>query len=126
MAIFKVPRITTAQRAGLVLDQAEIVFDTNLNTYFGGDGITAGGISLASGQAGYVVEIFTLIQADIDNKQITLSNAPVVPSSVKLLPQGGIEQIYGIDFDVTNNILQWNGLGLDNFLEVGDIITVTY
>lgn len=125
MAIFKVPRITKQQRLNIILEQAELVFDTDLSIYFGGDGLTFGGVPLAKG-GGSIVEVFTLSQTDIDNKQILLSKAPLDPSSVKLFPQGGIEQIPSIDFTVENNVLRWNGLGLDNFLEAGDIITVTY
>lgn len=125
MAIFKVPRITSLQRTNLVLEAAEIVFDTDLKIYFGGDGATQGGVPLAKG-GGSIVELFTLTQTDIDNKQIILNQSPLDAMAVKLLPQGGIEQINGVDFIVENNVLRWNGFGLDNFLEAGDIITVTY
>lgn len=113
------------QRTNLVLEAAEIVFDTDLKIYFGGDGTTQGGVPLAKG-GGSIVELFTLTQTDIDNKQITLNQSPLDAMAVKLLPQGGIEQINGVDFVVENNVLRWNGFGLDNFLEAGDIITVTY
>ena len=125
MAIFKVPRITQTQRTNLILEQAEVVFDTDLKIYFGGDGTTTGGVPLAKG-GGQIVELFTLTSIDILNKQIELSKSPLDAGSVKLIPQGGIEQINGIDFSVQNNILRWDGFGLDNFLEAGDIITVTY
>lgn len=46
MAVFRVPRITTVQRLPLLLDEGEIVFDTDLKTFFGGDGITLGGKEL--------------------------------------------------------------------------------
>lgn len=44
MAIFRVPRITTPLRSGLLLQEGEIVFDTDLKKFFGGDGITVGGV----------------------------------------------------------------------------------
>jgi len=44
MAIFRVPRITTPLRSGLLLQEGEIVFDTDLKKFFGGDGITIGGV----------------------------------------------------------------------------------
>jgi hypothetical protein len=52
MGKFLVPRITTADRTGLVLDVAEIVFDTDLEQYFGGDGSTSGGIAIGGGGGG--------------------------------------------------------------------------
>ena len=125
MAIFKVPRITKTQRTSLILEAAEVVFDTDLKVYFGGDGLTTGGVPLAKG-SGSIVDVFILTQQDLTNKQILLSQSPLDAGAVKLLPQGGIEQINGIDFVVQNNVLRWDGFGLDNFFEVGDIITVTY
>jgi hypothetical protein len=44
VAILKVPRIATALRENLLLEEAEIVFDTDLKKFFGGDGVTLGGI----------------------------------------------------------------------------------
>ena len=49
MGKFLVPRITTADRSGLTPDVGEIIFDTDLESYWGGDGSTAGGIPLGSG-----------------------------------------------------------------------------
>lgn len=44
MAVFKVPRITTALRQDLLLEEAEIVYDVDLKKFFGGDGVTVGGV----------------------------------------------------------------------------------
>ena len=123
--MFKVPRITTSQRLALTLEASEIVFDTNLKLFFGGDGLTLGGISLGSG-LNFSCEQFTLTQTNIDDKQIILAQNPSNPNCVRFLPVGGIEQINGIDFEVVNNVVQWDGLGLDNFLEIGDIILIYY
>lgn len=73
-----------------------------------------------------ITEIFILNAGDITNKFITLSSSPQVAESVTLIPEGGIFQINGDDFDVVGSILSWNGLGLDGFLEAGDKIVVTY
>jgi len=113
MAILRVPRITSVQRAALLLDVGEIVYDTDQDTFYGGNGVT-------------IVDILTLTQTNIDDKQATLSQTPLIPSSVILTPEGGISQIYGIDYIVTGNLLDWTGLGLDGFLEAGDKIVVQY
>jgi hypothetical protein len=42
------------------------------------------------------------------------------------LPEGGIRQNYGTEFTLSGNVLVWENLGLDGFLEVDDIINVTY
>jgi hypothetical protein len=128
MAIFKVPRITTIQRLTLLLEVGEIVYDTDQNIFYGGNGIENGGFPIGSGinSSTNVTEIITLTQENIDNKEVVLNSIPIIPESVQLTPNGGIPQINGIDFQVNLNILTWNSLGLDGFLEVGDILIVQY
>lgn len=125
MAIFKVPRITTAQRSTLVLDVSEIVCDTDENKYYGGDGVTLGGIPLGGTGQG-PVEQFTLTATNITNKNVQLTISPEVPSAVLLFPEGGIVQRYGVDYTISGDILSWDGLGLDNFLEEGEFLIVKY
>jgi hypothetical protein len=71
-------------------------------------------------------EIFTLSALDITNKFLTLSSTPQSLETVSLFPAGGINQVNGIDFDVVSNVLSWNGLGLDGFLEAGDVLIIKY
>lgn len=126
MAIFKAPRITTGQRVGLLLEESEIVYDVNQKYFYGGNGVTLGGLPIGAG-VGSTTEIFTLTQTDLDNKFITLSNPPLFPGSVTLVPGGGIPQINGIDFEVAGNKLSWDSLGLDgNFLELNEILIIQY
>lgn len=76
------------------------------------------------GERNYTV---TLTATDITNKYITLNFSPKVSQSVSFIPQGGLPQIYGIDFQViSGNLLSWNGLGLEGFLEAGDVVVVNY
>lgn len=126
MAIFKVPRITTAQRLQLTLELSEILFDTGTNKFYGGDGVTMGGVQLGAG--GFAnKETVTLTQDHIENKQIQLNNFPNSLETVTLIPVGGIPQRTNIDFTLTEgNKISWDGLGLDNFLEVGDVLVITY
>ena len=49
MSVFRLPRITTAQRTPLVLELGELVYDTDLNAVFRGNGSTAGGLAFAGG-----------------------------------------------------------------------------
>ncbi len=50
MGKFKLPQLTTAQRVGLTLDAREIVYDTDLEELFYGDGSTIGGLTLIGPQ----------------------------------------------------------------------------
>ena len=45
--------------------------------------------------------------------EVALSNTPLLPSEVAVDPVGGPAQIYGADFIVTGNMLQWNIVGSD-------------
>lgn len=126
MAIFKAPRTTTVQRMGLILEESEIVFDVNQKLFYGGNGLTPGGFPVGSG-VGANVETFILTSSDLSNKYITLLNEPLFPSSVTLVPDGGIPQRNGIDFEIIGDQVSWDGKGLDgNFLEVNDVLIIQY
>ena len=129
MAVFRAPKITTDQRTGLLLSESEIVYDTDLKAFFGGDGALIGGFPIGNGNFGsekYVVEQLVLSTDDINNKNVKLLNTPVDSQYVTLTIKHGISQINGEDFVVINDTISWNGLGLDGFLEVGDVLIIEY
>lgn len=125
MAVFKAPRLTQEQRMGLTLESSEVVFDTTMKSFFGGDGITQGGFPIGKG-IGTNVDKILLDQQSIDDKKVSLSSSPSVQGAVTLIPVGGIPQVNGIDFEVIGNELSWDGLGLDNFLEIGEQLIIQY
>lgn len=53
-SILQIPTITTAQRTGLVLLAAEIVYDSDLKRLYQGDGVTAGGLPVGGGIWGQI------------------------------------------------------------------------
>lgn len=124
MAIFKVPRITTSQRDILLLEVGEIVYDVDQDKFYGGDG-SLGGFLIGSGIGNNTITV-TLTQTDILNKYIVLPTIPFFPERVNVTPIEGIGQVNGIDFQVNGNILSWNGLGLDNFLEEHDVLIIQH
>ena len=69
---------------------------------------------------------FVISPSEADEKQITLYPMPNNSSFVTLefLQGGGQEN--GVDFNVVGGVLSWEGLGLDGFIESGDIIIVKY
>lgn len=127
MAVFKAPKITTTQRESLVLAVSEVVFDLNENKFYGGDGVTLGGFPIGQGVPSTVApQIVNLTQTDIDNKYITLITTPLVPQALTIVPAGGPEQLYGIDYQIVGNILSWDGLGLDGILDNTDTLIIRY
>lgn len=125
MAIFKAPRITTTQRMGLILQSSEIVFDMDLNMFFGGNDLQPGGFPMGRGAEPTSKQV-TLSATNITNKKIVLESAPINPLSVSLIPDGGIPQRNEIDFEVIGNEVSWSGMGLDGVLEDGETIFLTY
>ncbi len=127
MAIFRVPKINTAQRQELTLSASEIVYDLDTSSYYGGDGYSVGGFEIGK-TAGLKMKTqsFSLTVGNIMEKRVILSKLPDNPQNVRLIPEGGIEQNFGIDFTVELNELSWGNLGLDGFLEVDDVINVIY
>jgi len=125
MAIFKAPKITTIQRTALVLQGSEVVYDVDQKAFYGGDGVSTGGFPIGA-NAGSIVERLELNQGDINNKFVTLASTPLRSSAVIVTPEGGISQVYGIDFIIIGNKLSWSDLGLDNFLDETDVLLVQY
>lgn len=73
-----------------------------------------------------VVDIFILSAINISEKKLKLTKTPRLPSSVSVLPDGGIEQRMNIDYNLVIDEIVWDGFELDGFLEEGEIIRVTY
>lgn len=49
MGVLKIPRATTAERAGLTLALGELVYDVDTDTVWAGDGSTVGGVEIGGG-----------------------------------------------------------------------------
>ena len=125
MAIFKAPRVTSIQRNNLTLEVSELVYDLDQKAFYGGDGSTKGGF-LVGETSGFIVEKIELKEQDIANKFVTLKHTPLVPEAVILIPEGGPAQFINEDYSIQGNILSWNELGLDGFLEINDVLIVQY
>lgn len=78
----------------------------------------------------YKVDKFTLSSTDIINKYVVLTDAPLNTTKTRVVVIKGIEQDYGTDFIMTvdddGKRLSWNGLGLENILEINDKLVVVY
>ena len=73
------------------------------------------------------VEKIVITQEIIDDNGVRLSIMPLKPSAVQLSFVGGVgDQDNGADFSVSGDFVSWEGLGLDGFIEVGDVIKIRY
>jgi hypothetical protein len=107
MAILRVPRISSIDRAGLLLQVGEVVYDTDENIFYGGNGVQYGGFPIGIGVNGgtLVTQIVTLTEENILTKQLILNTIPVNSNLVQLTPVNGIPQLNSVDFQVNLNIL---------------------
>lgn len=71
-------------------------------------------------------EVITITADMVADKFLMLQDTPSSTSSVQIFPQGGPMQIQGIDYSVIDNLIVWNFLGLDGFLEEGDKLIIYY
>lgn len=75
----------------------------------------------------FKVEFRTLSSGEATAKQLTLLNTPASASDVLVDVIGGTSQEYSVDYTISSNVLDWNGLGLDSVpLVAGDKLRVAY
>jgi hypothetical protein len=91
-----------------------------------GDIILVSFLAFTGGPTGGGYQLIPLTESDIINKFVTLNNTPSTPENVRLEIVGGIQQLYSIDYVVGGNILAWNGLGLDGFLQSDDLLLIQF
>lgn len=72
-------------------------------------------------------QILTITAENVAEKKIVLSFIPEFPESIKITPDGGPQQVYGVDYIIINrNELSWANLSLDGFLEEGEFVFLSY
>ena len=52
---------------------------------------------------------YEITQENLDTKQFQLPHEPQTPMAVRIIPAGGVEQINGIDFEVTGSTVSFGG-----------------
>lgn len=77
-------------------------------------------------RTGFRLYTITLTLQNINDKSVILPYYPLLPDEVIIVPVGGIQQLNGVDFQVSGNVLSWGSLGLDGFLEVNDVLIVQH
>lgn len=85
-----------------------------------------GQIQQGTSDSSLVIDRFYLTPQNITDRYVTLSATPYDPAEVEFAVFNGPEQLSGVDFMVTGNILSWDMLALQYLLEAGDTIAVRY
>lgn len=68
----------------------------------------------------------TLTPLDISSKSVTLPNTPLATNSGMIIPANGIPQLQGVDFNITGNVLDWNGMPYELIAQSGDQVKIVY
>lgn len=116
-------RIKFYQKNQLIGFATELNFEDDLKVSVQGNKINVRTESITYIPAPYS---FTLTAAQIASGEVQLPQAPPYPDSVRLVPEGGIEQVNGVDYQVVGTTLSWKGKELESLLEVGERILLIY
>lgn len=81
---------------------------------------------IARRRTGFRLYTITLTAQNIADKFVVLPYTPILPDEVIVVPAGGPQQLNGIDYEVSGNILSWEALGLDGILEVYDVLIIQH
>lgn len=74
----------------------------------------------------YRVERFTVDSTILSDKYVTLVDTPTTADKVKVSVNNGPEQVYGPDFIVNSDRVEWDGRGIETGLVLGNVLIVTY
>lgn len=69
---------------------------------------------------------YEMTEEILTNRGLTLPTRAFYPNQVTLDVIGGVYQINGIDFTCDGNIIDWTGTELEELLEIGDYIRVSF
>jgi len=73
------------------------------------------------------IEYVTISELMIQNKKINLLSTVNFFEKTKFSFINGTTQLLGIDYEFLDaQTITWDGLGLDNFIESGDIVLIEY
>jgi hypothetical protein len=80
--------------------------------------------SLTAGDVNIVA--YELTPQNITDKFITLPQSPLPTSTALIMPEKGIPQLQDVDFQVVDDVLDWDGLPYELVAQAGDNIKVMY
>lgn len=98
----------------------KINFSQSIKTVFNGHTVTIVA-AVPQSKVEFVVDQGILAQGFFQ-----LPTFPLNPSLVRLIPEGGVEQINGVDFNVQTNKVVFRDFGLDGFLDVGEVVSIHF
>jgi hypothetical protein len=77
-------------------------------------------------RSGFILYTVVITQQNLNDKSLTLPHTPISSESVSISFVNGTSQVNGIDYEVSGNVVSWEDMGLDNFIELNDVLIVQH
>ena len=100
MGYLKAPKINTSARMTSAWASSELLYDTDQNAFYKGDGTTTGGVRLAEGDMASVLAVISALEARVS----TLSASPPAVSVTSTELSAAIANVQSVINVVSNNI----------------------
>jgi hypothetical protein len=66
-----------------------------------------------------------LSSVEISSKSVILPQVPLSGTAM-IIPENGIPQLQGVDFNVTSNVISWDGMPYQEVAQIGDDVKIIY
>jgi hypothetical protein len=100
--------------------------NTVTNEEFFSVGVSAVSDWIPRRRSGFILYTVIVTQQNINDKSLTLPHIPISAESVSITFVNGTSQVNGVDYVVSGSVVSWEDMGLDNFIELNDVLIVQH
>jgi hypothetical protein len=118
MGYLKAPKINTSARMTSAWAASELLYDTDLNAFFKGDGTTTGGVRLAEGDLASVLSIISALEARVSALSATPAGVSVTSNELSIQIASAVSNLRSVINVVSNTVSVNNAarISVDNVL----------
>lgn len=120
MGYLKAPKINTSARMTSAWASSELLYDTDLNAFYKGDGTTTGGVRLAEGDMASVLAVISALEARVS----TLSATPPSVSVTSTKLSNAISNVKSVINIVSNNLSVVNAARVSSENVISNAVSV--
>jgi hypothetical protein len=104
MGYLKAPKINTSARLTSAWAASELLYDTDLNVFFKGDGVTTGGVRLAEGDLASVLSIISALEARVSALSATPAGVSVTSNELSIVVANASSNLRSVINVVSNAV----------------------
>ena len=104
MGYLKAPKINTSARLTSAWAASELLYDTDLNAFFKGDGVTTGGVRLAEGDLASVLSIISALEARVSALSATPAGVSVTSNKLSIAVASAVSNLRSVINVVSNTV----------------------